>query len=109
MYRETCNPEARRHILVSQQGIGRDPSSKLARELPGLLNRGLWHQNDELISPIAGYHIRPPAVLFENVPHSLQNHVTFEMAIEIVYKLEPIEVHQHDCECAVRARGALPF
>ena len=43
------------------------------------------------------------------MPHALQHHVAFQVAVKVVDEFEPVEVHQHQRKRTVRARGAFPF
>ncbi len=106
---ESRDPETGGDVFIAQQRIGGDPAAQLIGELAGLLDAGFRHEDDELIAAIARDHVRAATILFENVAHALKDHVPLEVPVEIVYELEAVQVHQHEREGAVGARGALPF
>jgi len=51
------------------------------------------HQDYEFVAAVSCYYIGAAAVLLENVGYSLQDYVAFEVAVEIVYEFEAVEVH----------------
>jgi hypothetical protein len=61
-----------------------------------LLNRSFRHQDHEFIATVPRYDIRTAAILFENMADALQDHVALKMAVEVVHKLEAVQVHQHE-------------
>ena len=105
VHREAGDAEAGGDVLVAQQRIGGDPVRELACELARLLDARFRHQDHEFVAAIARHHIRAPAILFQNVADTLQHHVAFQVAVKIVHKFEAVQIHQHDRERPVRARG----
>ena len=101
--------EAGGDVFVAQQRIGGDPAAQFVRELASLLDGRFRHQNHEFVAAVARDDIRAAAILLEDVADALQNHVAFEVAVKIVHELEAVEVHQHQRERPVGARGAFPF
>src|ERR1019366_5519149 len=83
MNRKGGDTEAGSDVLVSQQGIGGEPAAKCIRELPGLLDCRLWHEDYEFLATIARDHIRAAAILFKYVAHALQDYVTFQVSVKI--------------------------
>src|SRR5271169_5674838 len=96
-------------VLVAQQRIGSDPAAELAGEGARLVDGGFGHEDYEFVAAVTGYYVGAAAILLEDVGYALKDYVAFEMAVEIVYEFEAIEVHQDDGEGAIGARGTLPF
>jgi hypothetical protein len=68
-----------------------------------LLHGGFRHQDHEFVTTVPRYYIRTAAILLEDVSDTLQDHVAFEVAIEIIHKLEAVQVHQYQGERPVCA------
>ena len=96
VHRKGGNTEAGRDVLVAQQRIGSNPAAQLARKLARLLHRCFRHQDHEFVTAVPRHHIRTAAILLENMAHALQHHVAFQVPVEVVYKLEAVQVHQHE-------------
>jgi hypothetical protein len=74
-----------------------------------VLHVGFGHENDELVSAVAGDHVGAAAVRFKDVAYTLKNEVAFEVAIKIVDELEAVKIHEDESEGPAGASGALPF
>ena len=53
VHRKAGDAEAAGNIFLAQQRVRTDPGAQLGGELLGLLDRGLRHQDDELIAAVA--------------------------------------------------------
>src|SRR6267154_2202212 len=61
------------------------------------------------VSSVAGYNVGAPAIGLQNLSHALQNKIAFKVPVEIVYKFEAVEVHEHQRKGAAGSGRTLPF
>src|SRR5712664_2566350 len=101
--------EAGADVFLAQQRIGGYPSAQLAGQLPRMLHVGFRHQNDKFISAVAGHDVGAPAIGLQDLPNALENQVALKVPVEIVHKLEAVQVHERQRKGAAGASGPLPF
>ncbi len=65
--------EAAGDLVLLQHGVGSQPKPQPLRQNLCLLHARLGHQNDELVSTIAGHYVRLTALLLQQAPDSCQN------------------------------------
>src|SRR6266852_1945302 len=109
MERITSDAETGADIFLAQQRVGRYPAAQLARQLARMLHIGFGHQHDKLVPAVASYNVGAPAIGLQNLSHALQNEIAFKVPVEIVYKFEAVEVHEHQRKGAASAGRTLPF
>ncbi len=109
MERVTGDAEAGADIFLAKEGIGGDPAAQLEGQLTGVVHVGFGHEDDEFVAAITRDDVGPAAIGFQDVADTLENEVAFEVAVEIVDKLEAVQVHEDKSEGAAGTRGALPF
>src|SRR5271155_6251173 len=88
MQGESGDAKAGGNVLVAEQRIGSDPAAQFAGELDGLFDAGFGHEDDEFVATVARDDIGAAAILLQGVAHALQDDVTFEVAVEVVYEFE---------------------
>src|SRR5258708_38972459 len=109
MERIAGNAETGADVFLAQQRIRRYPAAELAGQLARMLYICFRHQNDKFVSAIAGHNVGAPAIGLQDLPDALEHEVAFEVPVEIVHKLEAVEVHEHERKGASGASGAFPF
>src|ERR1700680_153632 len=98
MERERRDSKAGGNVLLMQYGIGRNPRTQLCGQLMTLLGIGFRHQNYEFVASVSRNDIVTPAVLLQNMGHTLQHNVPVQVAVEIVDELEAVQIQQNHRE-----------
>src|SRR5216684_6564162 len=109
MERVAGDPKAGADVFFAEERIGGDPAAKLEGQLAGVLHVGLGHEDDEFVSTVARDDVGAAAIGLQNMADALENEVAFEVAVEIVDKLEAVEVHEDEGKGAASTSRALPF
>src|SRR5580698_1491970 len=94
MHGETGHAEAAGNVMLGEHGVLGNPLAQAFGQNLSLLRAGFGHENNELISTVAGDHVGLPRLLLEQASHAGADQVAFELARGVIYFFELVEIDE---------------
>src|SRR5208282_257312 len=94
MHRETGYAETAGDVMFAEHGVLRNPLAQAFGQDFSLLGAGFRHEDDELISTVAGDDVGLPRLLLEQASYAGEDKITFEVAHGVIHFFELVEVDE---------------